>query len=314
VPNLKDIRRRIKSVKNTQKITQAMRMVAAAKVKRAEARMKAGRPFAQALNEMMNQVWPKLLAATKDQEGSDLTTSRYLPLLTGRSLRRVGLVVITSDRGLCGAFNGNVLKEATLKIKAYEAQGIIPRVYLVGSKAIQFFKKRYPNMAVLGRMQGITAAPSIQHAKQLMDTLTHALEDDQIDRVDVLFTRFKSMVSYQVTCQTLFPLSEEAPPETLTVSTRTTKETALPPQWLFEPTPESIVDSFLPLYLQQSLFAQLLESTASELAARMTAMASATDNAKDMINRLTLVYNKARQASITQEIMEIVGGAEALAK
>ncbi len=306
MPNLKDIRRRIKSVKNTQKITQAMRMVAAAKVKRAEAAMRATRPFATALEALAKRVFPTInQALVNDKHVTSLYAATLLRVNT--DVKRVALVVMTSDRGLCGAYNATVLRRLVSLFDEYEAQDIKVRLYLVGNKAIQFVRKRYPHANVLGRLSGCSVAPTLNDADTIAQSLLPLLTTDQIDRVDILSTEFKTMVSSQVAFKTLYPLpfSTEAPEPDL-------NNTAPLGELLIEPDCTTVVDVLIPMFVKRRLHAALLEASASELAARMTSMANATDNAKAMIQDLTLVYNKARQASITQEIMEIVGGAEAL--
>jgi F-type H+-transporting ATPase subunit gamma len=309
MPNLKDIRRRIKSVKNTQKITQAMRMVAAAKVKRAEARMKAARPYAATLLSVFAQV----MQAITQADGASYEEARYAGLLQAKpTTKRVALLIISSDRGLCGSFNAQLLRQLDVQLADYAKQGVLPRIYCVGNKAIQAVKQRYADLPVVGRLGGMSASPSIHDAKTVSDALLNLLQEGSVDTVDVLSTRFKSMMSYKAEVFSLFPLAlenEEAP-----ASKATKIEVAAPKaEWLIEPNPGKVLDEVLPMYLTQTIYARMLESAASELAARMAAMASATDNAKAMLQTLTLQYNKARQAAITQELMEIVGGAEALA-
>lgn len=320
MPNLKDIRRRIKSVKNTQKITQAMRMVAAAKVRRAEASMRAAKPFAEALRHS----FAELQLALKHLDPEQLRNSSFAGFLEQRSVQSVALLVCSSDRGLCGAYNANLLRYADELIRYYQTHGITPKVYLVGNKAIQYFKKAHPSVEVLGRLAHITAQPSIHHARLIIDILLTLFQQKQIDRIELVSTRFLSMLSFKPEKTVVYPLDEKEL-RTLAVqdngasaadsgSKKIAKEASLEREWEFEPGPQAILDQLMPMYLSQSLYARLLEAAASELAARMTAMANATDNAKGMIQRLTLVYNKARQAAITQEIMEIVGGANALAE
>lgn len=308
--NLKDIRRRIKSVKNTQKITQAMRMVAAAKVKRAEAKMKATRPYAEALQVLMAQVGPLLQQALPDLLNGD-EPCQYASFLAQRPVKRVALLVLSSDRGLCGAFNTNLLRRLNQRLADYQTEGILPRVYLVGNKAIQAIKAHHKDLPVLGRLSGASAAPSLQQAQAIAQALMQAYQAGSVDRIEVLSTRFKSLVSYQVSQQTLAPLSAEALMMAAPVKEAEAKP-AIAAELLLEPDPQTVVDTLIPMYVGRMVHALMLESAASELAARMTAMANATDNAKKMLGGLTLVYNKARQASITQELMEIVGGAEAL--
>jgi F-type H+-transporting ATPase subunit gamma len=311
MPNLKDIRRRIRSVKNTQKITQAMRMVAAAKVKRAEAKMKASWPYTAALSDVFSALMKHLATEDVDSKGFDPSEAgnHALSMLEARPVKRVAVVIIASDRGLCGAFNSNLLRLTEEVMQAYKAKQLQPKVYLLGSKIAQVFEKRWPDVPVLGVQTGHSAQPALSQANAIMDTLLQAYANKQIDQIDLVTTRFISMLTYKAEQSTLFPVSQ---PEDRDVSQG--KDTSS--KWLtsfeVEPSPQAMLGKTLPMYFSQTLYAKMLESAASELAARMAAMASATDNAKAMIHKLTLQYNKARQAAITQEIMEIVGGAEAL--
>jgi F-type H+-transporting ATPase subunit gamma len=320
MPNLKDIRRRIKSVKNTQKITQAMRMVAAAKVKRAEVQMRAARPYASALQKALDN----LSLAIEQQGLSALANSRYRRLfesvLESTSVsgpKRVGLVVITSDKGLCGPFNAVLLRQVDEYLKIYQSQGIQLRVFPIGNKAIKAFQSRWSEIPVLGTLSGISPNPTPQQAKQVVDVLMKAYAQEQIDEIAVLSTQFLSMMSYRPYLKRLLPNLEldEAFGQAL-VKSQPNQATSLDIDQratiLVEPNLDDVLESLLPRYLEHSFYSMLLESVTSELASRMAAMASATDNAKKLMQSLTLTYNKARQAAITQELMEIVGGAEAL--
>lgn len=311
MPNLKDIRRRIKSVKSTQKITQAMRMVAAAKVKRAENRVRAARPYTTELRKVFSDVFNELR-----NHAAELGGSRYGELLKPRDIRNVGIVVITSDRGLCGNYNSAVMRQAFRLEKEIIARGLTPKFYLVGSKAIQAFS-RYSNSEVLGRSAGVSGAPGVQDANLIAQTMTQAFLDGKIDTIDVLSTHFVSMISYKVQISPVIPVRSfiDWEPElipSLNDSHYSVSASKLKPELLLEPDAVSTLDNIVPMYVSNLLYTLLLEGAASELAARMTAMSNATTNAGDMINRLTIQYNKVRQAAITQEILEIVGGAEAL--
>ncbi len=315
MPNLKDIRRRIRSVKSTQKITQAMKMVAAAKVKRAENKVKANRPYAQELRDVFRDVFE----AMKNQ-ASELRGSRYGELLLERPVKNIGVVVMSSDRGLCGSYNANIIKQALVLDKRYQAEGLVPKFYLVGNKIIRSFKN-YSKSEVLGTSGNITAAPTPHDADLMAKTLVDAFHAGEIDAIQVLYTHFVSMISYKVTLKPVFPLKGlvEEIEHTITpiddlYHTELPEEPAsgAQPETLLEPDVVQVLDTLVPLYLSNQFYTSLLECSASELAARMTAMSNASKNAADMIAKLTLVYNKARQASITQEILEIVSGAEAL--
>jgi F-type H+-transporting ATPase subunit gamma len=311
MPNLKDIRRRIKSVKSTQKITQAMRMVAAAKVKRAENKVKAARPYTAELQMVFSKVFNELRNHTEE-----ISNSRYGELLKSRDIRNIGIVVITSDRGLCGNYNSTVIRQAFRLEREIKARGLTPKFYLVGNKAIQAFA-RYSESEVLGRSIGISAAPSVQDANVIAQTMTQAFLAEKIDTIDVLSTHFVSMISYKVQINPVIPVRSfiDWEPElvpSLNDSHYSVAASKLKPELLMEPDAVTTLDNIVPMYVRNLFYTLLLEGSASELAARMTAMSNATNNAGDMINRLTIQYNKVRQAAITQEILEIVGGAEAL--
>lgn len=313
MPNLKDIRSRIKSIKNTEKITMAMKMVAAAKVKRAENRLKANKPYAKALNDLFAKIHDKL------QQADDATgESRYLSLLKRRDIKKVGVIVMGSDRGLCGAYSANIIKQAINLNKLYLADNIEPVYYLVGNKVIRSFPSFCPGVKVIGNLGGMSAAPTNYDAQQIIDTVLKAFEAGEIDAIQILYTRFESMISYKPTLLPLLPTEPVVSHESLPLVTRelphleNEKHKAIESELLIEPNPAAMLDKLIPDYLENLTFSALLESAASELAARMTAMSNASKNAKELIGLLTLQYNKARQAAITQEILEIVSGANAI--
>jgi F-type H+-transporting ATPase subunit gamma len=321
--NLKDIRRRIKSVKNTQKITQAMRMVAAAKVKRAEAASKLASRYTVALSSQL-----ELLLQGLGQQGPLEEASPWLQSAGLQYPKRLALVVITSDRGLCGGYNTNVLRQAQQQLEAYQSKGVAVRLVLIGNKAVQYLSKRFPKVGVLYKsafsaLQG--PEPNAVSAREaLLATLIQAYDSHQVEAVELLSTRFKSLIQLNVKRQGWLPLAPDslaafvqaglaAPQAKAAQATEAPNTTTMTSELVVEPSMASVLPSLMHSVLKQQLLQVLLEAQAAELAARMTAMAAATDNAKGMIQRLTLEYNKARQAAITQEIMEIIGGAEALA-
>ena len=289
MPSTRDIRNRIKSLKGTQQITKAMKMVAAAKVKRAQDRVLATRPYAQKLKEIFQSVASKLA-------GEDLNE----PLLEQREVKSVGIVIVTADKGLCGGYNSNMFRFALQKIQEIKAAGQTPKVWLVGNKAITFFRRA--ELEVLGRYSQLPAVPTYSEAEMLMETVSAAFLEHKVDKVVVLYTQFVSMLQYQPTELTLLPV---LPPE---------EGAGVKEDYLYEPDPLTLLQSILPRYIGRQIYRALLESSASELAARMTAMDSATKNADDLLAGLTLLYNKVRQAYITKEILEVVGGAEALSQ
>jgi F-type H+-transporting ATPase subunit gamma len=307
MPNLKDIRRRIKSVKSTQKITQAMKMVAAAKVKRAEAAMKLAKPYTLKLQETFALALQALGSATFSEEA--LAQTPMLGLLRPRPVKTVALVVMGADRGLCGAYNANLAKHLMKTLAEYKAQGITPRVFVVGTKPAQVLKK-YPKVMVLGSLSHMSIQPTPAHGATIANTLVKAFLSGRVDRIDVLSTRYRSMVSYDVAWEPLMPVAREALSERLAAMGVETVDTNR--EVLLEPSAEEILSALIPMVLSRTLYGYLLEAAACELSARMTAMSNATKNASELIQRLTLVYNKARQSAITQQLLEVVGGAEAL--
>ncbi|MFW6264013.1 MAG: F0F1 ATP synthase subunit gamma [Cyanobacteriota bacterium] len=312
--NLKGIRDRIQSVKNTQKITEAMRLVAAAKVRRAQEQVTATRPFADRLAQVLYGLQTRLGFEDID-----------LPLLREREVRTVGLMVISGDRGLCGAYNSNIIKRAETRARTLESQGIRYQYILVGRKAIQYFQRR--NAPIAKTYANLEQIPTAGEASNIADELLSLFLAETVDRVELVYTKFVSLISSRPVVQTLLPFSrqglEAQDDEIFRLTTKNggfevERETvspqaqAFPRDMIFEQDPGQILDALLPLYLNNQLLRALQESAASELAARMTAMNNASENASELINTLTLSYNKARQASITQQILEVVAGAEAL--
>ncbi|NJR60245.1 MAG: F0F1 ATP synthase subunit gamma [Cyanobacteria bacterium CRU_2_1] len=313
--NLKAIRDRIKSVKNTKKITEAMRLVAAAKVRRAQEQVIATRPFADRLAQVLYGLQTRLRFEDAN-----------LPLLKLRDVQTVGLLVVSGDRGLCGGYNSNVIKRAETRIKELKADGVNYQLVLVGRKAIQYFQRR--DQPISATFSGLEQIPTASEASQIADELLSLFLSETVDRVELIYTRFVSTISSRPVIQTLLPLDpqglEAADDEIFRLTTRggdftverqkvgTSTPALLPKDMIFEQDPVQILDALLPLYLNNQLLRALQESAASELAARMTAMSNASENAKELIKSLTLSYNKERQAAITQEILEVVGGAEAL--
>ncbi len=313
--NLKFIRDRIQSVKNTKKITEAMRLVAAAKVRRAQEQVIATRPFADRLAQVLYGLQMRLKFEEAD-----------LPLLKQRQVKKVGLLVITGDRGLCGGYNASIIRRAEERIKDLKKEGIEYTLILVGRKATQYFQRR--EQPISKTYIGLEQVPTASEAAGVADELLSLFLSETVDRVELIYTRFVSLVNSRPVIQTLLPLDpqglETPDDEIFRLTTRggqfkvereqasTEKPQEFPQDMIFEQNPVDILDALLPLYLNNQLLRALQESAASELAARMTAMNNASDNASSLISALTLSYNKARQAAITQELLEVVGGAEAL--
>ncbi len=314
MPNLKAIRDRIQSVKNTKKITEAMRLVAAAKVRRAQEQVISTRPFADALAQVLYSLQNRL-------KFEDVN----LPLLEQRDVKSVALLVVSGDRGLCGGYNTNAIRYAEQRIKELKAQGIDYQLVLVGRKVTQYFERRQVPIAT--KFTGLEQIPNAAEAGQIADELLSLFLSETVDRVELIYTRFVSLISSRPVVQTLLPLTpqglEVQDDEIFRLITRggrfdverekvTTPTESFPQDMIFEQDPVQILDSLLPLYVNNQLLRALQESAASELAARMTAMSNASDNAGELIKTLTTSYNKARQAAITQEILEVVSGANAL--
>lgn len=289
--NLKAIRRRIKSVQSTQKITKAMKMVAAAKVRRAQMRVLAARPFTARVVKMLREV-------VRDTASFDLMD---LPLLHRRDVKSVGMIIISSDRGLCGSYNTTIFRKSLDRIAQLQKEGKEVKLILVGMKAVLFF--RNIKIEKLKTYTLLPAIPSVEEAKLIADQASELYVNGTVDAVEVMGTDFISMLRSEVINTKFLPV--ELP--------QAEEHRALEPEMLFEPTVQEVLElQLLPKYIENVIYQALLEASASELAARMTAMSNASTNAQELINGLTLAYNKARQASITQELLEIVGGAEAL--
>lgn len=314
MPNLKAIRDRIKSVKNTKKITEAMRLVAAAKVRRAQEQVTSTRPFADRLAQVLYGLQNRLQFEEAD-----------LPLLKQREVKSVGLLVISGDRGLCGGYNTNVIRRAEKRAQELQKDGLAYKYIIAGRKAAQYFERR--QQPIDAKYTGLEQIPTAAEASMIADELLSLFLSESVDRVELVYTKFVSLISSRPVIQTLLPLTaqglEAQDDEIFRLTTRggdfeverqkvTTEVTPLPRDMIFEQDPVQILDALLPLYLNNQLLRALQESAASELAARMTAMNNASDNATELIGTLTLSYNKARQASITQELLEVVGGAAAL--
>jgi F-type H+-transporting ATPase subunit gamma len=289
--NLKAIRRRIKSVQSTQKITRAMRLVAAAKVRRAQARTLAARPFTTRVIKMLREI-------VRDTQAIDW---QELPLLRRRSIKTVALIIISSDRGLCGSYNSTIFRSALERIQKLQKEGKEVKLILVGLKAVAFF--RSIKLEKLKTYTLLPAIPSVEEGKLIADQAAEFYVNGEVDAVELVSTHFISLLRSEVVRTHFLPV-ELPPPD---------EHEVLKPQILFEPSIEEVLElQLLPKYIENVIFQALLDASASELAARMNAMSNAATNAQELINSLTLVYNKARQASITQELLEVVGGAEAL--
>jgi len=292
--NLLDIRRRIKSVKNTQQITKAMKMVSAAKLKRAQERAVSARPFAVKMAEV--------LTALASHAGEDF---RH-PLMDARGDQRYLLVLVTADKGLAGAFNANLTKAALAFIREHEGKTI--EVLAVGRKGRDFFRRR--GAEIVGEYVGLTGKGRVDHAEALeiaRDVMRRFTEDEGIDKVFVIFNEFRSVISQRVVVEQLLPVSRVDEGEGDEAEAGASAPNLV--GYVYEQPPAEIFSQLLPRLVETQIYRALLESVASEQGARMTAMDSASKNAGELIQSLTLNMNRIRQASITREIIEIVSGA-----
>ena len=294
----RDVKNRIASVKNIQKITRAMEMVAAARLRRAEQRIAALRPYAGAIRRMTRQA----------AEAAGNVPA--LPILDEHETEtRVALLLVTADRGLAGAFNSQIIRAGVRTAADYQADGKEVVYFATGRRGVSSltFRGTEPEQG----FTGFTERPTYANAREIAHCLTAAYVDGRVDRVEILYNGYISPISQEVRRETLLPLQQATilEAETEEEAEADTGHHALVE---YEPEPEEILQRLVPDYVEISIFRALLESTASELGARMTAMRSASDNAGDIIDDLTLEMNRARQAEITQEIMEVVAGAEAL--
>lgn len=283
--SMQDIRRRAKSVRNIEQITRAMKMVSAAKLRRAQNTLFSARPYADKMEAVLRRL------------GSRTDTSLH-PLLASREVKRTGFVVITSDRGLAGGFSANVIRTAEQAMKQYEREQIA--LVTVGRKGRDYFKRR--NYEIIGDFVGLGEEIQFSQAQTISESIIGLYQGGLLDEIYLVYPQFISTVTQRQMVTLLLPMQPPVAEQTGTAEA----------EYLFEPTPEAVLDSLLPRYVATLVYRALLESKASEHGARMAAMDAATKNAEELIKELTLSFNRARQAAITREISEIVGGAEAL--
>ncbi len=283
----RELRRRIKSVENTRQITKTMEMVATSRLKRAQDRVAAARPYAAALTDVIANLY-------------SLELTERFPLLRQPKggAQRVALILITSNRGLCGAFNGNLIRMARERLADHAETGTEVDFHGIGRKGIGYFK--YVGREFASMREDIGDRPKAHHATEVMEPLMERFERGELDAVEVIFAKFNSAVSTPPTLMQILPV---VPPA---------RATGVTPNFLLRPSADEIVGAILPLYVSNAMYRALVETAASEQGARRTAMKNATDNAGEMLDTLRRTYNRARQGMITQELAEIVGGAEAL--
>ena len=284
MPNILDIRRRIRSVKNTQQITKAMKMVSAAKLRRAQERVMSARPYAQKILSVLNSLVTRSEGQTH-------------PLLEDRGGERIQAVVITADKGLCGAFNSNIIKAAQNFIGEHRHRQLT--LNCVGRKGRDFFRKG--SLPLAHESVNIFARLDYSHAKQISATLMEEFSNKEVDAVYLVYNEFKSVIQQRIVVEQLLPIQKLAASEEASLI-----------GYIYEQPAGEIFSSLIPKHVEVQVYRALLESAAAEYGARMTAMDAATNNAVDLIDSLTLTMNRARQAGITREIIEIVGGAAAL--
>jgi len=297
----RELKRRIRSVQNTKKITKTMELVSTSKLKRAQDRVVGARPYAQALAEVIGELYTAELAERFPllrQPGGTGGGGR------GSRIRRAALLLITSNRGLCGAFNANLIREARRRLEELEAQDAHTELHLVGKKGISFFK--FTKRTIASQRVDIGDRPTLEHAAELAKPLMDRFAAGALDAVDVVFAKFNSAVSTPPSTLRILPVT---PPEKRRSGGQ--KETAAV-NYILKPSAEEILTELLPLYVQNQVYRALVETAAAEHGARRTAMKNATDAGQDMLTILQRTFNRARQAQITQELAEIVGGAEAL--
>lgn len=305
--NLKEIKNRINSVKSTQKITRAMKMVAAAKVKKAENTVKASRPFTQELNNMFKKLLNSVGTYSAQSLKIKSAIDNYPELLQVRPVKSVGLLVLTSNKGLAGAYNANVVRKTLQFIDDYEAQGIKTYLYIVGQKGISTLKRRIKgkNCEIVKTYLGVANDVTPEGASMIISDIAEYFVAHKIDKIEIITTRFKNMMSYFVENWVVLPLKG------MNEDYEKLHDNVLEPLMEFIPDKHNILQQIVPMYMTNILYQSLLEAQASELASRMTAMSAASNNAEKIIKNLSVQYNKTRQYAITNEIIEVVSGANA---
>ena len=289
MPSLKDLKNRIGSVKSTQKITSAMKMVAAAKLRKAQEQALASRPYTSLMDSVVSKISSKAIGNSID-------------LLSGKEIKTHLLVVFSADRGLCGGFNGSITRTVRSEIKKLKDDGINVKLLMVGKKSADALNREFGDLFV-EKIDGNSAKPNYTDAEVLAKKIIDLFENNEFGVCRVIFNKFVSAITQEVTFKSLIPVE---------VKNDEIDENDSSSIYEFEPSEEEILNDLLPRNLATQLYSSQIESTASELAARMTAMDNATRNAGEMIDNLTLQYNRTRQAVITKELIEIISGAEAL--
>ncbi len=303
--NLKDIKNRIQSVESTKKITRAMKMVAAAKVKKSETAVKVSRPYTKELVSMFQKLLNSVTEFSKETLKIKYAIDDYPALLQKREVQSVGMLVMTSNKGLAGAYNANVVRDVLRRIKEYKEQGINVILFVAGQKGISSLRKKCEQIGcpIVKKYFSAVDNPSPMEARDIAEDMAEYFVEEKIDKIEIVTTRFKNMMSYFVEDWPVLPV----------VGVLDTHErihdNILDPLMEFTPDKHHILQKIVPMYMTNIFYQALLEAQASELASRMTAMSAATTNAEKMIHDLSIEYNKTRQTAITQEIVEVVSGA-----
>jgi len=290
--NLKEIRKRITSIKNTQQITKAMKIVAATKLRKAQEAIEKMRPYAFSIRDVIAHL-------------SVRTETDAHPLLAKPDIKKVIVLVLTSDRGLCGAFNTNICRQTELHLTEHEADYENSELCIIGRKGNEYFKRR--KRTIKRYYQDILSDVQFKWARQIGEDITKDFTEGDFDAVFMVYNEFKSAISQKVVVEQLLPIKAEELQEESSIAVTTSHI-----DYLYEPDQEQLLDKILPLHIEVQIYRAILESVASEMGSRMTSMDAATNNAGELIDKLTLFYNRARQAAITTELIEIISSAEAM--
>lgn len=315
--NLKNIKNRINSVSNIQKITRAMKMVAAAKVKKSENMVKASRPFTWSLCSLFNRVYEKIGSLKFNPIETTRPLDNYPVLLSSRNVKKVCMLVISSNQGLAGSYSANIVKHTLSRIKEIRAEGRDVVLYLVGQKALAPLRNAQSSLGfeIKEIYTTVIDDPNPMNVLVVSEDLASGYVNEEFDKIELITTRYKNMMTYKVEDWTMLPIIEAKNDKDVIKKFHEEEaefKSIYDTDMLFEPDPYSILGKLVPMFITNIIYQALLEARASELASRMTAMSAATDNAEEMISTLTVDYNKARQEKITQELTEIISGANAL--
>lgn len=303
--SLKDIKKRINSVQSTKKITRAMKMVAAAKVKASETAVKASRPYALELYHMFQKLLNSVTEFSSETLKIKKAVDNYPKLLEKRGIKTVGIFLLTSNKGLAGAYSANVVKAAINRIKEIQGKGLGVKVFVAGQKGVSMLRKRLLalNCSIEKKYFSAMENPDAMEARDIAEDMAEYYVDGRIDKIEIITTRFRNMVSYSVDTWAVLPI------DGVKDTHERINDNILEPLMEFIPDLHHILQKVVPMYITNTFYQALLEAKASELASRMTAMSAATTNAEKIIHDLSIEYNKLRQAAITNEIIEVINGA-----